>query len=60
MDIASPMANGTKGVSAEKKTAHFIVVGAGFGGLTAAIELERRGYSVEVLESAQELTKKGM
>lgn len=38
---------------------HFIVVGAGFGGLTAAIELKRKGFSVEIVEAAPEMTTIG-
>lgn len=36
-----------------------IVVGAGFAGLTAAIECDRKGHSVIVLEKAQELKPLG-
>ena len=36
-----------------------IVVGAGFGGLTAAIELRRKGASVVVFEATAVLTEQG-
>ncbi|KAL2221519.1 putative MAK1-like monooxygenase [Thermoascus aurantiacus ATCC 26904] len=36
-----------------------IVVGAGFGGLTAAIECHRQGHSVEIYESFPELKQLG-
>ncbi|KAF2461167.1 hypothetical protein BDY21DRAFT_279617 [Lineolata rhizophorae] len=39
--------------------ARIIVVGAGFGGLTAAIELRRKGASVRVFESTKKLTEQG-
>lgn len=37
----------------------FIVVGAGYGGLSAAIELATKGHDVEVIEAAKELSSKG-
>jgi monoamine oxidase len=52
----APEANGVNGASSR---GHYIVVGAGFGGLAAAIELVRKGISVEVLESVQKLTLQG-
>ncbi|KAL2061089.1 hypothetical protein VTL71DRAFT_9141 [Oculimacula yallundae] len=42
---------GTKG--------RFIVVGAGFGGLAAAIELRLNGHDVEIVEATKNLTSKG-
>jgi NADPH-dependent 2,4-dienoyl-CoA reductase/sulfur reductase-like enzyme len=36
-----------------------IVVGAGYAGLATAIELTRKGFSVEVLEAAKKLTTQG-
>ena len=36
-----------------------IVVGAGFGGLTAAIEMRRKGANVTVFESTKRLTEQG-
>ncbi len=36
-----------------------IVVGAGFGGITSAIELKRRGAKVTVIEAAPQLTEIG-
>ncbi len=41
------------------QAAHIIIVGAGIGGLTAALALARRGYSCEVLESAKEIAAIG-
>ena len=37
-----------------------IVVGAGFGGLAAAIELRRKGATVLVFESTKKLTEQGL
>lgn len=39
---------------------HFIIVGAGYVGLTAAIELTLKGFRVEVFEAAKEFTTAGM
>lgn len=36
-----------------------IVVGAGYGGLTSAIELRRKGANVLVFESTKALTEQG-
>ena len=49
---------------AHEQTGHaarnnFIVVGAGYAGLTAAIELRRGGFVVDVFESTKELTNQG-
>ncbi|ETN40976.1 uncharacterized protein HMPREF1541_05256 [Cyphellophora europaea CBS 101466] len=41
------------------KDVKVIVVGAGFGGLTAAIELRRKGAAVVVYESTKALTEQG-
>jgi len=38
---------------------HVLIVGAGFGGLTAAIECRRKGHSVMLLESFSELRPLG-
>nr|WP_245839572.1 FAD-dependent monooxygenase [Nocardia donostiensis] len=43
----------------EENMSEAVVVGAGIGGLTAAIALLRRGWSVQVLERAPELTAVG-
>ncbi len=37
-----------------------IVLGAGFGGITAAIELKRKGAKVLLLEQAPQLSDIGM
>ncbi|GME32802.1 hypothetical protein GTA08_BOTSDO07409 [Neofusicoccum parvum] len=37
----------------------FIIVGAGYAGLTTAIELTRKGFNVEVFESAKKFTDQG-
>jgi len=36
-----------------------IVVGAGYGGLTTAIELKRKGANVLVFESTKRITEQG-
>lgn len=36
-----------------------IVVGAGYGGLTAAIELKRKGANVRVFEATKQLKNQG-
>lgn len=36
-----------------------LVVGAGYAGLTTAIELSRKNFEVEVIESASKLTTQG-
>ncbi|MBL0422811.1 FAD-dependent oxidoreductase, partial [Ramlibacter sp. AW1] len=36
-----------------------VVIGAGIGGLTAALALMRRGFEVQVLEQARELREVG-
>ncbi|PNP73559.1 hypothetical protein FNYG_13104 [Fusarium nygamai] len=41
------------------KKGRFIVVGAGYGGLAAAIELRLNGHDVEVIEATKNLTLKG-
>ncbi|CVL13519.1 related to maackiain detoxification protein 1 [Fusarium proliferatum] len=46
------------GVSKDTK-GHFVVVGAGYGGLAAAIELRLNGHDVEVIEATKTLTLKG-
>lgn len=38
---------------------HVIVVGAGFSGLTAAIECERKGHTVTILEKVEEIKPLG-
>ncbi|KAJ9137480.1 FAD/NAD(P)-binding domain-containing protein [Pleurostoma richardsiae] len=53
-------ANGTNGVNGHsngtnKTGVKVIVVGAGFGGLSAAIECHRHGHDVEIYESFKEL-----
>jgi 2-polyprenyl-6-methoxyphenol hydroxylase-like FAD-dependent oxidoreductase len=42
-------------MSATKSGIKVIIVGAGFGGLTAAIECHRQGHDVEIYESFPEL-----
>jgi salicylate hydroxylase len=42
-----------------EKTLHIIIVGAGIGGLTAALALLRAGHDVDVYEQAQELAELG-
>lgn len=41
------------------KNATIVVVGAGYGGLTTAIELRRKGASVRVYESTKALSEQG-
>jgi salicylate hydroxylase len=38
---------------------HVIVIGAGIGGLTAALSLQRHGFKVSVYEQASELREFG-
>ena len=38
---------------------HVVVVGAGIGGLTAALSLQRHGFKVSVYEQASELREFG-
>jgi 2-polyprenyl-6-methoxyphenol hydroxylase-like FAD-dependent oxidoreductase len=38
---------------------HLIVIGAGIGGLTAALSLQRHGFKVSVYEQASELREFG-
>src|SRR5258708_874777 len=38
---------------------HAIVIGAGFGGLSSAIDLARLGATVQVLESSKNLSRQG-
>ena len=38
---------------------HIIVIGAGIGGLTAALSLQRHGFKVSVYEQASELREFG-
>jgi 2-polyprenyl-6-methoxyphenol hydroxylase-like FAD-dependent oxidoreductase len=42
------------------KNGRFIVIGAGYGGLAAAIELRLNGHDVEVIEATKNLSLKGM
>jgi 2-polyprenyl-6-methoxyphenol hydroxylase-like FAD-dependent oxidoreductase len=39
---------------------HLLVVGAGYGGLATAIELTRKGFQVEVIESVKQLSTQGI
>jgi 2-polyprenyl-6-methoxyphenol hydroxylase-like FAD-dependent oxidoreductase len=52
---SSPISNGHTHGSASKTGIRVIIVGAGFGGLCAAIECHRQGHEVEVYESFKEL-----
>lgn len=36
-----------------------LVIGAGFAGLSCAIELTRKGFEVEVIEATKKLTSQG-
>ncbi len=37
----------------------FLVIGAGYAGLAAAIELKSNGFEVEVIEAVEKLTTQG-
>ena len=37
-----------------------LIIGAGYAGLATAIELTRKGFEVEVVEAAKELTTQGI
>ena len=50
-----PHVNGTADRSKSSTGIKIIIVGAGFGGLCAAIECHRQGHSVEIYESFKEL-----
>ncbi|KAM5346053.1 hypothetical protein ACJ41O_009058 [Fusarium nematophilum] len=52
-------AQGTPNDASKDAKGRFIVVGAGYAGLAASIELARRGHDVEVVEATKELTLKG-
>lgn len=49
----------TDGTTRQRTGIKVIVVGAGFGGLTAAIECHRQGHDVEIYESFKELKQLG-
>lgn len=42
-----------------KPRGRFLVVGAGYAGLAAAVELQRKGFEVEVVESVNQLSTQG-
>ncbi|KAM5347557.1 hypothetical protein ACJ41O_007381 [Fusarium nematophilum] len=44
---------------ARSERGHFLIIGAGFAGLGTAIELKRKGFSVEVIEAAPQLSAIG-
>lgn len=43
-----------------KSKGRYIIVGAGYGGLATALELNRKGFEVEIFEAAKELTAQGL
>ncbi len=53
------MPSKANGVNGAANRGHYIIIGAGFGGLTTAIELRRKGISVQVIEAANKLTLQG-
>lgn len=54
-DHSNGSVNGSNGTHPAKSGIKVIVVGAGFGGLAAAIECHRQGHDVEIYESFKEL-----
>lgn len=42
------------------KNLNALVIGAGFGGIASAIELQSRGATVTVLESAPDMSRPGL
>ena len=55
MCAISITANQASGVSRRESRSRAVVIGAGFGGLAAALRLRRRGYQVTLLERGQGL-----
>lgn len=53
MEMTSNNKNGTS-------RGRILVVGAGYAGLATAIELFRKGFEVEVIEAARQLTAQGL
>ncbi|UJA19960.1 FAD-dependent oxidoreductase [Thermoleophilia bacterium SCSIO 60948] len=49
--VALPALGGPQTVAAAERRADVVIVGAGFAGMTAALDLVRRGHSVVVLEA---------
>lgn len=45
--------------SVNENRGNIIVVGSGYAGLSASIELRRKGFEVLVVESVKELTTQG-
>src|SRR5215475_15996029 len=51
--------DGPSGTSMTSRSRTIAIIGAGFGGLSAAVALDRAGFVVEVYEQAPELTEVG-